>query len=410
MTAQPTDPPTSQDLCEAQASPAGGGPDTAAAIHASTPSAPALLRVVPPATDHMLSDAHTGLVGGGGPTSPDQASRSSTPMGDTPGQGSTPAVEAIDVAPTRGVPPRLLDPTLAMAAAVVDDLERARTANGNRYGTLTRTGADKDGEIRGFGLDDDHPDVATLRAIIDGLTKVEEQAVRNLERAVRRHPLGPWVAAQKGVGAKQAGRLLAAVGDPYWNTLHDRPRTVSELWAYCGLHNVPASQSGSDVHGTSAGGGETGSSHPDQSRTDAQLPLVWVAARRQKGQKANWSSDAKTRAQLIAESCTKQLAKPCYRPEDSPYAVHVDGCTCSPWRVVYDLRRAETITRVHATECMNRSRVTPNGCGTREHPEWGAVGSPWRPGHQHRDGIRVTAKEILESLWRAARDLHTGGL
>lgn len=128
----------------------------------------------------------------------------------------------------------LADPFLALAADVLDDAERTRIANENRLRQLTRSATDSDGEERGFGLDESHPDVARLAAIVDLLRQVEHQATLNLQRMMRAHPLGPWIKAQKGVGDKQAARLLAVIGDPYWHTAEDRPRLVSELWTYCG--------------------------------------------------------------------------------------------------------------------------------------------------------------------------------
>jgi len=168
----------------------------------------------------------------------------------------------------------LADPFLALAADVLDDAERTHIANANRLRQLTRSATDKDGEERGFGLDESHPDVARLAALVGLLAKVEHDATLNLQRHMRRHPLGPWCKAQHGIGEKQAARLLAAIGDPYWNTLYDRPRTVSELWAYCGYK-------------------------PGQ--------------KRQKGVKSNWSAAAKMRAYLIAEK-VMMLGHPVYRP------------------------------------------------------------------------------------------------
>lgn len=85
-----------------------------------------------------------------------------------------------------------------------------------------------------------------------------------------------------------------------------------------------------------------------------------TAARRQKGVKANWSTDAKVRAYLIATSCIRQPG--------------------SEYRAVYDQRRAHTATT---------------------HPEW-------TPGHSHNDALRILSKRILRDLWRAARNHHEG--
>lgn len=291
----------------------------------------------------------------------------------------------------------LFDPVLYTAAALVDDLERVRIGAGNRVGVLTRSEPDEDGVMRGFGLSEAHPQVAVMLGLGDGLAELEHKAVLALQRAMRGNPLAGWVKSTVGVGEKQAARLLAAIGDPYWNTLHDRPRTVSELWAYCGLHVLPVDHRESDAHGGTVDRDQTSGSQSCRGthgttaagsdfRTDrtltgthegrvgaeqagdsdltnlvtrtADASSVGVAAKRQKGQQANWSTWGKTRAYLVAVSCVKQLQ--------------------SPYRVVYLARREHT-------------------AGT--HPDW-------TPGHSHNDALRITAKAILRDLWCAARDIH----
>lgn len=258
--------------------------------------------------------------------------------------------------PTPRVASLLADPFLALLADVLDDLEDTRIGNENRYRALTRNVEDSDGEVRGFGLTDDHPAVARLGGVVEALKSMEHEATLSLQRAMRKHPLGPWVKAQKGVGDKQAARLLASLGDPYWNTLHDRPRTVSELWAYCGLHTLPADQGSHDTHVSLVGGAQT--SDPDQATGDTHGPHVWVAAKRRKGQKSNWSANAKSRAWLVAVSCMKTPG--------------------SPWRDVYLDRRA-------------RTKAT--------HPDW-------TDGHSHNDALRIVSKELLKGLWRESKRIH----
>lgn len=306
-------------------------------------------------------------------------------------------------------PLSLLDPALALAADVLDDLERVRTANGNRLRILTTSEADSDGEMRGFGLDESHPDVAKLAAIVGMLEKVEHDAVLNLQRQMRRHPLHPWAKSIRGAGDKQVARLLAAVGDPYIRPELERedgtiipagPRTVSALWAYCGLHVLSASghfnvdshdhtaagrdqlladQSTSSACSTRVGGngGDPGRGHLGTQTTNAG-----VAPKRARGQKANWSTKAKTKAYLIATSCLKQLVKPCHAAafEGRWLAVHYDECACSPYRVVYDRRRQHT----------------------------GQTRPEWTDGHSHNDALRVSAKAFLRDLWREAKRIHEG--
>ena len=237
----------------------------------------------------------------------------------------------------------LADPFLALAADMLDDTERTRIANENRLRQLTRSEADSDGEERGFGLDLSHPDVARVAALVDALKKIEHDATLNLNRRLRKHPLGPWIKAQKGIGEKQAARLLAVVGDPYWHDAQDRPRLVSELWSYCG-------------HGDAKRRIRKGMTQGD---------LL-----------ACGSPVAKMRIHLIAEACLKA---------QGPYAD------------VYYGRKEATKGRLHAVECRR--------CGPAGHPA--LPGSPWPPAHRHADALRITAKEILRDLWTEARRLHT---
>lgn len=190
-------------------------------------------------------------------------------------------------------------PILAVLAEDVDDLERVRKAVENRLRQLTRTEVDKDGLVRGHGL----PPAAVrrLQVTLDMTIAAEKSAVSNLERVMKTHPLGSWVSAQHGLGLKTIARLLAAVGDPYWNTLYDRPRLVSELWSYCGLG--------------------------DASRQ-----------RRVKGTKCNWNATAKMRLW----NCVQPIIK--HRK--------------SPYRAVYDAAKAGQQGAVHAGLC---ARCGPKG-------------------------------------------------
>lgn len=278
-------------------------------------------------------------------------------VGDQTSEGGYREVDAQGVRAPLG--PILADPLLGMAADVLDDLERVRIANENRLRALTTPAdvVDSDGVARGFGLTLDHPDMARLAALVDDLKAAEHRAILNLQRAMRKHPLGQWVKDAPGVGEKQAARLLAVVRDPFWNDLHGRPRTVSELWAYCGLHVLhPGGHSGPDPQSNAAAG---------------------VAPRRQRGQRSNWNEDARKRAWLIAASCVKQPAGTRYRQ-------------------VYDDTRIKHTDALHAAECIR--------CGPSGKPA--LAGSPLSPGHQHARALRAIAKAVLKDLWRVSAELH----
>jgi hypothetical protein len=283
----------------------------------------------------------------------------------------------------------LADPFLALAADVLDDLEKVRIANENRLRQLTRSVEDSDGRERGFGLmplgicepDDPklipkllavvkvataeaktaqkmlrpppgwHPDIWNLCLIVLANSAIEHQATLNLERMMRKHPLGPWAKTQKGVGDKQIARLLAVLGDPYIRpeierdgvTEPARPREIAELWAYCGYHVRNG-----------------------------------IAVRRTRGEHANWNAAAKMRAHLVAESCIKQSG--------------------TRYRAVYDTARTRYEEAVHEYECIR--------CGPKGFPK--QPGTPLSDGHKHGRAMRAVAKEVLLDLWKEGRRLHTG--
>jgi len=334
---------------------------------------------------------------------------------------------------------------LESAAAVLDDLERVRISNENRLRHLTRDGLDKDGLERGLGLTMEHPSVMRLDAIMRLIRKAEHDATLNLQRQLRAHPLGPWARSIRGLGDKQVARLLAVVGDPYIRQAMDypdgteepaRPRRVSELMRYCGygdIHRLPVGHPDIDTHLTHADGGPTSAcqppnaphsalaggtepptgqrscgthsrpaggdqrgSDPGQPTADAQAFRAGVAATRTRGQRIHWSPEAKSRLYVIAEACMKQLAKPCAVDETLGYAVHVDDCRCSPYRLVYDTARAKYADAVHPAQCVR--------CGPAGSPA--PAGSKLSDAHKLARALRAVSKAIVKDLWREARRLH----
>lgn len=253
-------------------------------------------------------------------------------------QAGTEAAQAVCDSQQRvgGLGPILADPSLALAADVVDDLEQVRKAEVERLRALTDAGE------RGHGLSIEHPDVARLAALIELLGNVEHQAVLNLERVMRKHPLGPFIKRSKGLGDKQAARLLAAIGDPYWNDLHNRPRTVRELYKFCGMHVVNG-----------------------------------AAPSKVRGERVNWSPKARMRLWNIASKCV---------------VVGHGG----PYRDIYEQARLQYADAIHTTECKQ--------CGPKGDPA--QPGSPLSASHQLARAKRRVGKEVLKDLWTEARRLH----
>jgi hypothetical protein len=190
----------------------------------------------------------------------------------------------------------LADPSLAFIAATVDDLEGARKALGNRIRILTTLDADSDGVVRGFGLPDADPGVQAARQLREFVEANEREAVKLLEKRMKAHPIGPWVLAYPGIGAKTIGRVLGLIGDPAWHPVKGRPRMFGELKSYCGL-----------------------------------APVNGASPKRTRGQQASWNSQARVRLFCAVEPSIKNRN--------------------ARLRGVYDTVRAEVADRSHATDC-----------------------------------------------------------
>lgn len=247
--------------------------------------------------------------------------------------------------------PVLFDPLLGVMAEAVSDLEKQRVATANRMRRLVTPSdaEDKDGIGRGLGLDSSHPSVAAMAATLSGIEAIEKQAISMLEKQVRTSPLYPAIKSWKGVGDKQVARLLAKIGDPYWHGAENRPRTLAELWSYCGYGVIDG-----------------------------------VAPKRTRGVQSNWSEEARMRAWNIAGSCVKAIAN------------EENGWAAGKHRLVYEAAKAKYAEAVHTKECVR--------CGPSGKPA--QVGSPLSDGHKHARAMRIVAKEVLRDLWLASREFH----
>lgn len=201
----------------------------------------------------------------------EEASRAPIPTGYAPPPTSQLSIARSEPAQTttadhsqRSTVPELPNPhagadisqsLVVLYAAIVSDMEHLRMATNQRFTQFEKLHLDNELE--------------SVRAIADQIEQVETQAIKNLEKAMKKHKLGPYAARTIGIGYKQFGRLLAAIGDP------GTRQTVSQLWAYCGMHVV-------DGH----------------------------APRNKSGQQSNWNNEARTRIRLISESCIKQRHSP----------------------------------------------------------------------------------------------------
>jgi hypothetical protein len=275
----------------------------------------------------------------------------------------------------------LAEATLRTLAENHGAFERVRIETENRLRSLH--------QVYGVPEGADLPEIVRLRVSLDGIKALEHQAELDLKRAVRAHPLGPWVKRTQGIGEKQGARLIAAIGDPYWNALHDRPRTVSELWAYCGYHVLHPGQATFDAERRAAG--VDPSSNPGQHHNVVHATLAGVAPLRTRGQRANWNADARMRAFLCAEAAVKAGVR--LTGTDSDGYDPANREAISDLGAIYLAGRAKYADAAHPADCRR--------CGPAGKPA--AAGSPLSAAHQHARSLRLVSKEILRLLWIEAK-------
>lgn len=228
--------------------------------------------------------------------------------------------------------------------------------------------------------------------IKDQLTGNEHVLSLSLCHELRRTAAPGIIAWQKsrdavGIGEHLLGRLLGTIGDPlraepkHWEgtgsnrTLIDdepHPRTVSQLWSYCG--------------------------HGDPSRK-RHRGMSW-----QDGA-ALGNPDAKSIVWNMAGFCVQSGVR--YLCDDGEVSKRNGKDVCSRcglhkdeheqksithYGAVYLDRRVRTEDKNHVVECVR--------CGPSGRPA--QPGTPWSKGHQHADGLRVLGKTILKDLWIAA--------
>ncbi len=175
----------------------------------------------------------------------------------------------------------IADPMLFTLAQTLQDYETLRIAEEHRLRIFSTPSdvPDEDGVCRGFGYAKDSNEVQVVKGLIDPLKDLEHRTVLSLQKRMRVNPIWPYFKDVKGVGEKTLARLMACIGDPYLRPLDDgsyTPRTVSQLWAYCGMHTMP--------------------------NKDGEI----IAAKRMKGVQANWNTEAKTRLFLLSQGLLRQ--------------------------------------------------------------------------------------------------------
>ncbi len=155
---------------------------------------------------------------------------------------------------------------LVFYADLYEDAQDQRKRLNNRYLALT-----SERENFGKGHQPDPETQILLDRMREHIRLAESAAALGLKRTTRLLPwLKTYIADTRGVGELSVGRLVGLIGDPYWHSLHDRPRRLRELYAYCG-YSVIAGE----------------------------------AQKRKRGQKANWNNKARSACWNLAAAQLK---------------------------------------------------------------------------------------------------------
>ena len=177
-----------------------------------------------------------------------------------------------------------------------------------------------------------------MRPFVEEIQKFEDSAARYLRREIRKHPLWPWMEAQRGIGEVLAGRLLARI--------HlERFPAPSHLWSYCGLDGPGWKALGEDG-------------------------------------KKRYSRRLNTMCWQIGSSFKHQPA------------------FSGGYRDVYDRRKAYELSRPWCGQCNNRCpacvKTRAKKCDPSHHGE-GRVHCT--AGHCDNKAARYAVKEFLKDLW-----------
>jgi hypothetical protein len=288
------------------------------------------------------------------PTKPRRATRGSKPNVLAPAASSEATVHTTPMADSPPTDPVLF--TIRQLGRLLDDIELMRIQNGNRIGAGQRAGLDL-------------PWMTTTAAQLDAL---EHTVELELKRAWRKHRLAKWAKGIPGAGEVLMGRLIAEIGEPA-----DRANP-GKLLAYCG-HGDPARAGQIPKGATQEELFKRGNPHAKKAVWKLSYQFMRTVGT-PTAARLETDSTEPTPPPAPARPATKSMGQ-------SPVRAR------SPYRDIYDERKAATEGKLHARPCKR--------CGPAGHPA--EAGSPWSDAHRHADALRIVGKRFLIDLWVASR-------
>lgn len=247
-------------------------------------------------------------------------------------------------------------------------------------------------------LDDD--DKAFLEKTGKGLSTLEKEALKEVSRLIKDHPVWPYLKEIRGVGPTMAGVILSEV-DIF------RCDMVSQLWAYCGLAVGPDGKAVRKKKGEKLGYNPwlkakmlkvLGESLIKSCSYDPEVGYSTPAAVRDENGKIQTYRDESGK--------TKRVMRRVPFPDDQvPYRKFYDDRKHRRENTYVDVCAAcegslKVVRICHDEETTPGQKKTrtdiecPNCDGGRKKPLWGASKE-----HRHKDAIRYMIKMFLSDLY-----------
>lgn len=269
---------------------------------------------------------------------------------------------AINASQSNAGPPHSDPRNLIAFVRFWEEEQRHRIRVGNMIGALERAGGDV------------NPDLATARKFVQ---KVEDSIKVPIEMEWRKHPLYQWQQSIPGFCLHDAAVLVAMLdGDPY--IAYPKRQITKAEAKELGLE-IPKKKDGSDMERWIIPAGDP---YP---RTVSQLWAfcgVGKPGRREKG---------------MSQEDALALGKPLLKARMRGIAERLKMNHNPHFEAVYAAARTRVENRNHEKPC-------PQCGGKGKGPA--AEGTPWRDGHKHAHALRIVAKQFLLELWIEAKRIH----